>query len=118
MKFILILLISFPAFAKPSFTLLLQRKFDKTWYKISQEKKNWVCETNHYPYFEAKENPLAQLDWKALEKESKLRPKGCDDLVAFSNSLEGKEKRLVTCLSQKETQALYVRISDLCRSKI
>lgn len=118
MKYLFIFLVAAPAFAESSFTFMLQRKLDKTWYRITEEKKQWVCRTNHFPYFEAKENPLSELDWKALEKESKERPKGCDELVALSNSLDGKEKRLVTCLNQQETQALYVRIAKLCRSKI
>lgn len=116
---LLLFLFSLPAqAAKPSFAILVKRRFDRAFYKISPEGKVWVCESNHYPYFEAPENPLAKMNWDALVKESKSRPKNCRELMAIENDLEGKGKRIVTCLSQKETQALYVRVSRLCRSKI
>lgn len=118
MKYLFLILIAAPAFAKPNFTIMVKRKLDQSWYRLSQEKNTWICESNHFPFFEAKENPLSQLNWKELEKESKERPKECRDLVAISDTLKGNKKTLVTCLTQKETEALYVRISDLCRSKI
>lgn len=119
MKFFLIALLLMPAFAaQPTFRIMVKMKYDMSWYKISQFGKLWVCETKHVPYFETRENPLATLNWSALEKESAARPKKCKNTVGFQNVLDGKEKTLVTCLTQKETLSLYEKISTLCRSAI
>lgn len=113
------LLLSAEAFAaKPSFTLLVKRKYDKIWYNITLEKNKWICETTHYPFFEAPENPLDGLDWEVIVKESKKVPKPCANIVAMANNLKGKERRTVTCLSQPKTLFLYERISRLCQSRI
>ncbi len=104
--------------ANPSFTVLVKRKYDKIWFTVSQEKNKWVCETTHFPFFEAKENPLEGMDWEAIEKESRKVPKPCANIVAMANNLKGKEKRAVTCLTQPETLSVYERISRLCQSKI
>ncbi len=119
MKFFFLLLISIPALAAgPSFSILVKRKYDNAYYKITKEGKLWICKTNHFPYYEAKENPLAKMNWKELEKESKSFPQQCQAPVVLENSLDGKAKMISTCLSQKETLSLYERISELCRSKI
>ena len=120
MKYLIVLLYSFSVFAgDPSFSLLHKRRFDKAYYKITFKDKKWVCQTNHFPYYEASENPLAQLNWIALEKESESVPKPCKEPVALENGLDGKsKKRIVTCFGQKETLSLYERVSRLCRPKI
>ncbi len=119
MKWLVFFLVSFPALAaKPTFSIMVKRKYDNAFYKITKEGKLWVCKTNHFPYYEAKENPLAKLNWKELEKESKSLPQQCQSPVVLENSLDGKTKMISTCLSQKETLSLYERISELCRSKI
>ncbi len=120
MKYILLsFFILGPALAaKPAFTMMVKRKYDKIWYKVIPEGKKWVCETTHFPYFEAKENPLEDFEWKKLVEESKKVPKPCTNIVGMENTLKGKPERIVTCLTQRETLALYTRISDLCASKI
>lgn len=119
MKFLYLILISFPALAaKPTFSIMVKRKYDNAFYKITKEGKVWVCKTNHFPYYEAKENPLSKMNWKELEKESKVKPQQCQSIVVMENSLDGKAKMISTCLKQKETLSLYERISELCRSKI
>lgn len=119
MKYFFLFLISFPALAaKPTFSIMVKRKYDNAYYKITQEGKLWVCKTNHFPYFEAKENPLSKMNWKELEKESKSKPQQCQSAVVMENSLNGKAQIISTCLEQKETLSLYERISNLCRSKI
>ncbi len=120
MKYILLsFFILSPALAaKPSFTLMVKRKYDKVWYRVTQDGKKWVCETTHFPYFEAKENPLDNLDWAKLVAESKKVPKPCANIVGMENAMKGKSERIVTCLVQKETLAVYSRIADLCASKI
>lgn len=120
MKFIFItILFSAQVFAaKPSFTVMVKRKYDKIWFNVSQEKNKWICETTHFPYFEATENPLDGMDWNAIEKESKKVPKPCANIVAMANNLKGKERRTVTCLTQPATLLVYERVSRLCQSKI
>ncbi len=120
MKYVLLsVFILSPAFAaKPMFTLMVKRKYDKVWYKVIQDGKKWVCETTHFPYFEAKENPLDNLDWSKLVAESKKVPKPCTNIVGMENTLKGKPQRIVTCLVQPETLAVYTRIVDQCASKI
>lgn len=104
--------------APPSFTLLVKRKYDKMWFIVKKEKNKWICETTHFPYYEAPENPLEDMDWEAIVKESKKVPKPCTNIVAMANSLKGKEQRVVTCLTQPATLSLYDRVSRLCQSKI
>ena len=117
--FFSLIFLSAEAFAaKPSFTVMVKRKYDKIWFSVTQEKGKWICETTHYPYFEASENPLDGMDWDAIVKESKKVPKPCANIVAMANSLKGKERRTVTCLTQPETLSVYERISRLCQSKI
>ncbi len=119
MKMLLLLLISSPLLAaKPSFKLMVKSKYDTNWYRITKDGKKWICETKHVPYFETYSNPLSDLDWKKLEEEGQARPKSCQELVGIEDSLTGQERRLLSCLSQKETLSLYERISTLCRSKI
>lgn len=119
MKFFFLILISLPAFAaQPTFRIMVRTKYDMSWYKITQFGKLWVCETKHVPYFETRDNPLANLNWSALEKEGAIRPKKCRNTVGMQNVMDGKEKTVVTCLTQKETLSLYEKISSKCRSTI
>ncbi|MFL5815234.1 MAG: hypothetical protein ACJ763_16775 [Bdellovibrionia bacterium] len=41
------------------------------WYKVYQRGKEWICQTESNPFYKAKGNPLAHLDWKALGEETK-----------------------------------------------
>lgn len=104
--------------APKTFTIMVKVAQDKTWYRIHQEGKSWICQTKHFPFFEAPENPLRDLDWKALEAEAKAMPKACAYPVSMKNELLKKSKTIVTCATQKHTEALYARISEHCRSKI
>jgi hypothetical protein len=36
------------------------------WFKVYQRGKEWICQTESNPFYKAKGNPLAHLDWKAL----------------------------------------------------
>ena len=119
-KYLLILLPLTASAAAPqkSFTLLAKYKIDKTWYRIYEKDKKWICESKSSPYFEAVSNPLADLNWSALEKEAAMKMRNCKMRIAFENALGSKKKIISTCATQPETTKLYKQISDLCRSKI
>lgn len=104
--------------ATPEFRVMVKSKYDTNWIKVTQEGKKWICVTNNVPFFETDTNPLAKLDWKALEKESAARPKKCTELVGFEGTVDGKEKIVVTCLQQPATARIYREISTLCRAGI
>lgn len=111
----IIFFISFSALAETTdaFTLLLTRGNDKSWYSVSEVKGKSVCASNHVPYFEADSNPIKDVDWAQIQKESNSKHE-CKDRVAFAY----KGKRAVNCAELPYTAKLLLKITTACRTNI
>jgi hypothetical protein len=110
-----LLFVSLSAFAAKdaSFTMLLNRGSDKSWYSVSQVRGKTICATSQVPYFEADSNPVKNVDWVQLEKEAKEKF-NCTNKVAFSF----KNKKAVICAELPYTAKLVLKITAACSTLI
>jgi hypothetical protein len=114
---VLVPLVSFAANAlapAKKFTVFIHGKYADRWLKIYQDHGKWICEANEFPYFEAKGNPLRDLNWKKLEAESKRATPGCRDQVTLTDDLGRQSKKITSCLDLPRIKHWADEISQRC----
>jgi hypothetical protein len=85
------------------------------WFKVYQRGKEWICQTESNPFFKAKDNPLAHLDWNALSGQAAASD--CKFKVHIRDSRTSPVRDVEGCV--RKSEALHQLIEDLnssCRA--
>lgn len=86
------------------------------WYKVFQESGRWICVTQDMPYFEARDNPLRELNWDTL-KNATPQTRSCSHKVSIRDTRQKTEKKAMGCLEASAFEKLAHEIGSSCRVK-
>lgn len=92
----------------------LRGKYGTQTTKIYKKNGKWICQTEHFPYFEAAESPIDKINWTKLSSEAKEYSLPCRDKVSIEDKRRKKIKKLLGCREAEQMKKTIEEIDSLC----
>ncbi|HLE00857.1 MAG TPA: hypothetical protein VJB59_11390 [Bdellovibrionota bacterium] len=96
------------------FSVSVQGKYETRWTKVFKDGPVWACQTDLLPYFEAKEEPLKDLDWQRLKKTAAAKDPGPCTPVILEDHRRGKTESITSCLENPEIVRFVKSVHKKC----
>jgi len=96
------------------FSVSVQGKYETRWTKVFKDGPVWACQTDLLPYFEAKQEPLKDLDWKRLKTSASSKDLGPCTPVILEDRRRGKTETITGCLENPEIGRFVKSVHKKC----
>lgn len=85
------------------------------WFRIYARGSQWICQTESVPFFKAKANPLAAVDWAALRRQAEFE--SCEATAKITDARSKPVKSAKGCVDRDPAWAgLLERLNAACRA--
>lgn len=92
-------------------------KYETNQIRIFKDQDAWICSSNHFPYFEAKADPLRNVDWSMLPKKEESQPGHqipCQDSIVIEDHRTSPALEFYACTDRPEGRIFIETLHKNC----